>query len=212
MHFGRRTANSANHRSLPHVRATRASPAEATTAHRYARPFNLPARTDRQSGQSISRFSGRANDSTELMASAIPRFDEYGHLPVGGYRCSLGEMYERFRTNDHRKSLCDKFEKILAQARNCGFIGVIVGGSFPTAKDNPRDMDLTWITEPDVTIETVRPECRNLMDAMAAEDEYGWSMLYLAIDRDAERIQYWTKELGWCVHTQKDRGTLILDL
>ena len=81
-----------------------------------------------------------------------------------------------------------------------------------TAKENPRDMDLAWLTDPGVTKDSVKPECRKLMDDAGSEPEYGWSMLYLAINHNEEDIQYWSRQLGFCARTSRDRGTLLLDL
>jgi hypothetical protein len=142
----------------------------------------------------------------------IPNFDKHGHLPIGGHWCHWEEFYGRFRTNKRRGELCDTLEKVLAIARGCGFVAVLVGGSFVTAKENPRDMDLTWITEPGVTKDSVRPECRKLMDETGSEPEYGWSMLYLAINHNEVDIQDWARKLGFCYKTLRDRGTLLLDL
>lgn len=142
----------------------------------------------------------------------IPAFNESGHLPVGGHYCTWQEFYERFRFNERREVLCTKLERVLAVARRCGFIRVMIGGSFPTAVDMPRDIDLSWITEPDVTKDTVSPECVKLMDDAIAKSEYGWNMLYLPLDRDEDRIQRWARELGFCFKSHKDRGMLVLDL
>ncbi len=142
----------------------------------------------------------------------IPGFDAFGHLPVGGHACTLEEIFERFRVNEHRTGLCQKFEHILEIARNCGFVAVLIGGSFPTSKDRPRDMDLMWITEPDVDKEKVKPECRRLMEDTAAKEEYGWNMQYLAIDHDEDKIQYWARQYGFCSYTNRERGMLFMDL
>src|SRR5580704_13489307 len=104
----------------------------------------------------------------------IPTLDSFGHLPAGGHTCTLAECFMRFRINEHRDVLCAKFENISEIARKCGFIAVLIGGSFPTGKERPRDMDLMWITEPDVEKETVSPACRQLMEDTVAKEVYGW--------------------------------------
>lgn len=45
-----------------------------------------------------------------------------------------------------------------------------------------------------------------------AKDEFGWSMLYLAIDHDPQRIDYWSTQLGFCAKTRRNRGMLVIDL
>ncbi|HTS35341.1 MAG TPA: hypothetical protein VMH04_06695 [Candidatus Solibacter sp.] len=142
----------------------------------------------------------------------IPQFDEFGHLPVGGHECTWEEFYERFRINNHREELCNKLVELVRLAKNCGFLGVLIGGSFPTAKDNPDDMDLAWVTDFEVTKATVKPECVQLMEDRATTVNYGWSMQYLPIDHDHERIQQWAKAFGYCSKTKRDRGMLVLAL
>ena len=142
----------------------------------------------------------------------IPALNDFGHLPVGGHYCTWEEFYERFRFNDCRTLLCAKLQGVLDLARRCGFIRVIIGGSFPTAAVAPRDIDISWITAADVTKETVKPECVKLMDNMASQEEYQWDMNYLPLDHDKERIDRWAKDLGFCFKTHRDRGTLIIDL
>jgi len=105
-----------------------------------------------------------------------------------------------------------KLQEIVNIARGCGFLKVLVGGSFPTAVDNPRDIDVTWVTDLNVTKETVKPECIQLMDDALAKEAYGWNMLYLPIDHDLRSIQDWAQQLGFCTKTRKDRGMLVIDL
>jgi hypothetical protein len=142
----------------------------------------------------------------------IPAFDDFGHLPVGGHECTWAEFYERFRSNDWRNLLCVKLEGIVPIAQGCGFLKVLIGGSFPTAVDRPGDMDLAWVTDFDVTKETVDPECVKLMDDNMADEEFGWSMLYLPIDHDLQRIEHWATQLGFCSKTRRNRGMLVIDL
>jgi hypothetical protein len=142
----------------------------------------------------------------------IPPFDEFGHLPVGGHECTWEELYARFRINEHREELCTRLAGVVELAKNCGFLKVLIGGSFPTAKDKPKDMDLAWITDFEVTKDTVKPECIQLMEDRATAGNLGWSMQYLAIDHDYQRIQQWAQWLGYCSKTKRDRGMLVVEL
>lgn len=142
----------------------------------------------------------------------IPEFNEHGDLPVGGHSCRLDELEERFNDNAHRKTLCEKLKQILELAKRCGFIKALIGGSFPTAKEKPRDIDITWITPEDVTKETVSPDCVKLMEDRVSVSEYGWNMQYLPIGEDEERIQYWAAQFGFDSYAFRDRGVLLLDL
>jgi hypothetical protein len=142
----------------------------------------------------------------------IPDFDECGHLPTGGHECTWEEFHARFRVNQHREELCKKLATLVELGRKCGFLKVLVGGSFPTAKDHPEDIDLAWVTDLEVTKDTVRPECIQLMEDRATHENFGWSMQYLAIDHDRQRIQYWARQFGYCSKTKRDRGMLVIDL
>jgi Family of unknown function (DUF6932) len=142
----------------------------------------------------------------------IPELNESGHLPVGGHACTWEEFYLRFRCSERRQELCLALEPIIALARHCGFLRVMIGGSFPTSAASPRDIDLTWIAAENVSKDTVKPECVKLMDDKMAKDEYGWNMLFLPIDHDESKIQHWARQLGFCCKTNKDRGMLVIDL
>lgn len=142
----------------------------------------------------------------------IPSFNDVGHLPVGGHYCTWAEFYDRFRCNERRAALCEALEPIVQLARDCGFLRVMVGGSFPTAAAHPSDLDLTWITADDVSKETVRPECVKLMEDTAAKAAFGWNMLYLPINHHDEDIQHWARELGFCLKTRRNRGMVVIDL
>jgi hypothetical protein len=142
----------------------------------------------------------------------IPPFNDVGDLPPGGHVCSWEEASTRFKTNDHRSRLWEKLLAIVAIARQCGFIKVLIGGSFPTMKELPDDIDLSWITPEGVTKETVHPDCVALMEDTLAVDVYGWNMLYLPIGNNPARIQQWALDLGFDASNMRDRGTLVLDL
>jgi len=142
----------------------------------------------------------------------IPEFNEFGELPRGGHACTWEEFYEKFRINECRENLCLTLEEVLEIARGCGFLKVLVGGSFATTEEKPRDMDLVWITDFDVTKDSVKPECVHLMEDRLADQRYGWSMQYLPIDHDPEKIQYWSFGFWFCAKNKRDRGMLVLEL
>ena len=142
----------------------------------------------------------------------IPDFNEYGDLPVGGHSCSFDELERRFKINECRNALCEKLTQIIELARRCGFIKALIGGSFPTAKQEPGDIDIAWITPKGVTKDTVQPGCVKLMEDNTASSEYGWSMQYLPVGEDEDRIQYWARQFGFDSYTLRERGVLLLDL
>jgi hypothetical protein len=142
----------------------------------------------------------------------IPDFDQFGNLPSGGHECTWEEFHGRFRFAGRREVLCRALEPIVQLARNCGFLRVMIGGSFPTSKSEPGDIDVTWITDPDVSKDTVRPECVKLMEDHTAKGEFGFNMFFLPIDNDRAQIQKWALLFGFCAKTKKDRGMLVIEL
>lgn len=142
----------------------------------------------------------------------IPEFNEVGDLPVGGHWCNWNEIQERLARNEHRETLLRQFETLAELARRCGFLAVLIGGSFPTAKEEPQDMDLTWIAAENVTKESVRPECVKLMVNTRDAAVYHWDMLFLAIGLGEERIKQWSGDLGWDAKNKRERGVLLMEL
>lgn len=101
---------------------------------------------------------------------------------------------------------------LFQRARDCGFLQVIVGGSFPTAKQEPGDFDITWIGRQGVDKDDMRPECLELAETDKSKDRFGCDMFYFPIGRNEEKIQYWGTQLGYDHKSMTPRGTLLLDL
>lgn len=139
----------------------------------------------------------------------IPDFADELNLPPGGHECTWEEVVNRFGRGAYRQRLCQSLREIVQIAKRCGFLKVIIGGSFPTAKLEPDDLDLTWITEPDVSKETVSPECVKIMES---HGHLGYSYLYLAFGPDSDMVRQFANKLGFDQAANCDRGTLILDL
>lgn len=79
------------------------------------------------------------------MPTSIPNFTEQGLLPTGVHLCSGGNFIERFCAGDNRKDFSKAVIDILdfAAARNVRY--VFVGGSFVSAKEDPRDLDVVMV-------------------------------------------------------------------
>src|SRR5438105_4983151 len=79
----------------------------------------------------------------------IPPLDEHGLLPTGIHDCTLDELRVRFgsfQDSDRRPQLFQKLQTLVAEARTAGFLrGLLIDGSFVTAKSNPNDIDLVII-------------------------------------------------------------------
>ena len=79
----------------------------------------------------------------------IPSLIDDINLPIGGHECTLAEIEERFAVNEHRMSLFTRLVAVLRLAKRCGFLHALLGGSFPTAKELPNDIDITWFCAPE---------------------------------------------------------------
>ncbi len=140
----------------------------------------------------------------------IPDFNEHGELPIGAHSCTLEECFERFEFGERRQYLCERLRAILPEARRCGFLKLMIGGSFTTRKDRPGDIDMLWITETDVNKDNVSPNCIKYLEDTG--QIYGWSTLYLPIDDDHQRIQSWAQEFGYNSHTARVQGMIVINL
>lgn len=76
----------------------------------------------------------------------IPRFNKFGHLPVGIYNCTLCEIERRFgsfQDTDYRVKLFRRLENFIEEVRDTGYVSVlIINGSFVTRSPRPNDIDL----------------------------------------------------------------------
>jgi hypothetical protein len=74
----------------------------------------------------------------------IPKFDEFGLLPVGIHSCSWKEFKDRFGTNPHRLKLIEGLVKAGEILKQAGCVLIYVDGSFVTNKKFPGDYDACW--------------------------------------------------------------------
>ena len=65
-------------------------------------------------------------------------------LPPGIHDATLGEVEERFATNDRRKLLYKGLREGVDSLKNAGCGTVFLDGSFVTDKPNPGDFDACW--------------------------------------------------------------------
>lgn len=146
----------------------------------------------------------------------IPEFRDGINLPDGGHECSLAQIEERFAVNEHRRGQFDFLIRLLRLARQCGFLHVMIAGSFPTSKEMPRDLDLTWFCKPGTNKTSVQSECIEIMEDRGG----GASFQFLPYDQGSSPDQYGEKRAEWASpmffgcdwKTLTPRGVLILDL
>jgi len=140
----------------------------------------------------------------------IPDFEDGDNLPCGRHRCSWDELVERFGRGDARRWLCRQLRWILERAQRCGYLRVWVGGSFPTSKVAPGDLDLTFITRVGVSKDNVPAECAELLDSSTSRQRFGHDFMFCV--EDYELLDSLGDALGFDKRTGKDRGMLELDL
>lgn len=71
---------------------------------------------------------------------------ETGYLPGGVHEASWLEVASRFGGNSHRKRLLESLLAACRKLAEAGCSGVLLDGSFVTAKEMPGDYDGTWET------------------------------------------------------------------
>jgi hypothetical protein len=102
---------------------------------------------------------------------------------------------------------------LLERAKHCGALKVLVGGSFPTSKEEPGDLDLSWIVPSGIKLDSLRRECRELFcEPWLSRERFGCDTLYFPIGDNCEKIQEWAVKLGFDAMTRTDRGMILVDL
>ena len=71
----------------------------------------------------------------------MPPFNEQGYLPPGVYEIRWQELMERFATSTGRQRIVTGLAAALRKLAIAGCTRVIIGGSFISAKVEPRDFD-----------------------------------------------------------------------
>lgn len=140
----------------------------------------------------------------------IPDFVDGVNLPPGGHSCSWNELVERFCRGPVRVELCDQLWTFLQRAKNCGFVRVAVGGSFPTMKEGPSDLDLLFIVPQGTSPELLSQECAELLDSAMSRPHFGHDFMFCPDEH--ETVEELIFGLGYDTSSGKDRGMLLIDL
>jgi predicted nucleotidyltransferase len=109
----------------------------------------------------------------------IPDFYDGEFLPDGEHLATWEEVHARFGSPcEQRKTLSLKLKYYLDIARRCGFIRVYVFGSFISGRlePPPGDIDLMWVYQPDLDIDALSKECRDLLNYDAMRRREQWDM------------------------------------
>jgi hypothetical protein len=145
----------------------------------------------------------------------IPDFVDGLNLEHKAHRCTINEVRERFGSGE-RVKLCEALAHLIKRARKCGFLYALIGGSFATAKELPKDLDITWFGPPGMNKTTVSCECADIMDQQTSRTKFSHDLGFIALKEDVntwqDQLEYWGRQYGFCMKTMTDRGTLLLEL
>jgi hypothetical protein len=118
---------------------------------------------------------------------SIPALQENGFLPPGLYLADLDEIRERFgRTSERRRMLFGCLRMFVDAAQHVEALRMFIGGSYITAKADPRDVDVViWVGERFLELLELEDQqaldlelmflTREPKEAFAVFDEDGWN-------------------------------------
>jgi hypothetical protein len=99
----------------------------------------------------------------------LPPLDpDTGLLPAGEHVATWDEVLERFGWNEWRRGLLDGLAEALDLLGSAGCRRVWINGSFVTAKNEPRDVDVCWDPE-GVDLDRIDPVFLDLAGGRAAQ-------------------------------------------
>jgi hypothetical protein len=134
----------------------------------------------------------------------IPPFVENEILPAGMHLCTLEEVVDRFGSNERRRQLCGELQCFVDRARDCGFVGLVIWGSFPTGCPEPGDLDLLFVTLPGVSKDNVSRDCAQLLEQEESRDRFGHD--FLSCTNDPDVLDYFARYLGYDNRIDKQKG------
>src|SRR5262249_16703054 len=109
---------------------------------------------------------------------ALPSFNKEGDLPAGVYQATLAEVLERFgKGSAQRCAVADRLARVYQLVISTVKLArLVVFGSFVTAKDEPRDVDLVLLMEDTFDLASVTGEAALVFQPMDAEVHFGASV------------------------------------
>jgi len=141
----------------------------------------------------------------------LPTYYDGMHLPEGDHLATWDDVIERFSGTDRRRAFCGRLRAILLRAKRCGFLRVYVFGSFVSAKDEPGDVDLLWVYEEGLNIDSLDRDCRDLLNYETMKQREGWDMF--CCSNNGFVINYLTE--AWRKSRppeSRPRGVIIIEL
>jgi hypothetical protein len=127
----------------------------------------------------------------------IPDFESNGDLPVGLHQATFDEVLTRFGTGTfQREAVTRILTHIHAVALATGQLErFIIYGSYVTAKENPRDVDVFLVMKEDFTTTILNDEAKLIFRHAEAEDKLGASIFWVTRGRSFATINFLIE--GW---------------
>jgi hypothetical protein len=139
----------------------------------------------------------------------IPTFQDGTNLPVGLHPATMEEVVKYFGNSVKRSRLCTTLQKVLITAKGCNFRKVILFGSFVSSKESPGDIDLFWTLSPGTDTDTLKSNCRDLLDGTNSKERFQCDVFWCFDEDDAIRRMATMWELD---RAGKKRGLIMIDL
>lgn len=115
---------------------------------------------------------------------SLPPFEASGDLPEGLHQADLTEFFARFgHGTPQRQRVATRLQQAFDLLRPLEIISrIIVWGSFITAKPNPADADILWVTLPTFDRSHLTVQVDVLFDPVLARRLYGIDVLSIPED------------------------------
>lgn len=140
----------------------------------------------------------------------LPDYYDGELLPAGTHECEWEEFFRRFGIGGKRSPMAERLRGMLDTARQCAFRKAVIFGSFVTARNDPGDIDILWLTTPDLNRDELALVCQELLDSARSRDKYECDVFYCP--ENSEMLGILMGTFGIDKKTQKPRGAVILDL
>jgi hypothetical protein len=129
----------------------------------------------------------------------LPPFDDFGNLPPGIHRCSMGELTARFGSgSDQRVAEIGELGWFIEAAIAAGVRRLLVNGSFVTGKLSPNDVDVVILPGDDY------PRESEPLDS----DDSVWPYLHVIVAADDADFAAWATRQFATDRKRREKGVV----
>jgi hypothetical protein len=123
----------------------------------------------------------------------LPSFNEDGNLPEGVHLATESEIESRFvEVSPRRKWLGERLRDLLALARSTAKLQrVFLWGSFVTAKEAPRDLDLLLVMTSDFDLEHAPEGCKMIFEHVQARISFNADVFWTRASIGESTLELW---------------------